>query len=624
MTTVLRGHALHPDISLYLEDRADVLFVSGGPAFVTPLLSGCVLPPLLSILSPGEATPHLVLASLRTLNTIADSLSLTDPSSTSIDQSLSSLLFSAPYISALTQILWQSNASSTVQQQITLAANLIAKSCQEEWHRVALEDSGALDALSLRLASFVVSMGLVLPGAEVQRQTSDTLDTIPPPAPANATLAPILEAIGTIVQFSKYRATVLLRSPPILTVFPRSSADIPSTHDRTPSGPSLTSSSYLMQLVPMNPIDYLLPQTPIPHHRGSSAHSASFPPLGASIPLSRHARTATALDWSLESRPMDSNAIDDEDESALVSWLIYITRTTSGLTCLMAVWLLTMLYRSGLTNKRRESSLALLLVPLLVRMLSKDFRSDDDSLLSGNGVSTLQSSTWAIKEQAPKVLAMLVMDSAELQKAAVDADAIKKLSQLLKESYDPLPKASQSTMWSPEGADPNQVRGKESTNSSRLGLPGLSPQASYVIRMREGVLIALAAIAPFKDEYRKAMIDNGVVPFIIESLKPYDASTPLSLKSTESSNMPRGNPVTVLLAACSAARALSRSVSILRTSLIDAGIAVPLFALLHHPEMEVQIAATAVVCNLVLEFSPMREVSSTDIGLTTTQKQAVD
>ncbi len=280
----------------------------------------------------------------------------------------------------------------------------------------------------------------------------------------------------------------------------------------------------------------------------------------------------------------------------------------------MAVWLLTMLYRSDLTDKRRESSLALLLVPLLVRMLSKDLRSEEDTLLSGNGVSTVQSSTWAIKEQAPKVLAMLVMDSAELQKAAVDADAIKKLSQLLKESYDPLPKLSQSSMWRPDGAESNSVQGRENTNTSRLGARGLSPQASYVIKMREGVLMALAAIAPFKDDYRKAMIDNGVVPFIIESLKPYDASPTLASKSTESSNMAHGNPVTVLLAACSAARALSRSVSILRTSLIDAGIAVPLFALLNHPEMEVQIAATAVVCNLVLEFSPMRDVSSTGIG----------
>ena len=495
-----------------------------------------------------------------------------------------------------------------MQQQITLAANLIAKSCQEEWHRVALVNSGALDALAMRLASFVVSMGLVLPGAEAQRHSSEVLEKLPAPAPASAKLAPILEAIGTIVQFCKHRASQLLHSPPILTVFPRSSVEAPLTYDRrTPGGP-FTSTSNSMQQVPMNPIDYLLPRTPVPHHRGSSAQSTNFPPLGASIPSGRHTRTASTFGWSLDSRPTDSSAIDEEDESAIVSWLMYITRTESGLTCLMAVWVLTMLYRAGLTHKRRETSFALLLVPLLVRMLSKDFKAETDTMTMGGRASNVQSSTWTIKEQAPMVLANLVMDSAELQKAAVDADAIKKLSQLLKESYDPLPKPSESNIWHPDRADPDH--GRENPNTSRLGPPGLSSQASYVIKMREGVLMALAAIAPFKDDYRKSIIDNGVVPFIIESLKPHATSSSPVVKGAQSSSLPTGNPVPVLLAACAAARALSRSVRILRTSLIDAGVAVPLFALLKHQDVEVQVAATAVVCNLVLEFSPMREVSS--------------
>jgi len=534
----------------------------------------------------------------------------------STDQPLSNLLFSAPCVGALTQILWQSNASTTVQQQITLAASLITKSCQEEWHREALADSGALDALAMRLASFVVSMGLVLPGAEAQRHTSEVLDSIPAPAPASAKLAPILEAIGSIIQFSKYRASQLLHSPAILTVFPRSPLDTSPAHDRRGPWGSFASSQTFTQQVPMNPIDYLLPQTPIPHHRGSSAQSSNFPPLGASLALGTHARTANALGWSLDPRPTDTNALDEEDESALVSWLMYITRTESGTTCLMAVWVLTILYRSGLTNKRRETALALLLIPLLVRMLNKDFKSDGDTVTRVGGVVTVQSSNWTIKEQAPAILAMLVMDSVELQKAAVDADAIKKLSQLLKESYDPLPKLSQSSMWDPDGADSLHLQGRESSNTSRLGLLGLSPLASHVVKMREGVLMALAAIAPFKDEYRKTIIDNGVVPFIIESLKPCDASPSLPTKGAESSSSPCGNPVAVLLAACGAARALSRSVSILRTSLIDAGVAAPLFALLKHQDMEVQIAATAVVCNLVLEFSPIREVSFVGHDLT--------
>jgi len=68
------------------------------------------------------------------------------------------------------------------------------------------------------------------------------------------------------------------------------------------------------------------------------------------------------------------------------------------------------------------------------------------------------------------------------------------------------------------------------------------------------------------------------------------------------------NPVSVLIAACGAVRHLSRSVSILRTTLIDYGVVMPVFALLQHPDIDVQVAATAAVCNFVTEFSPMREI----------------
>lgn len=476
-------------------------------------------------------------------------------------------------------------------------------------------EAGALDALATRMASFVVSMGLVLPRAEAQQDSSEGPDRMPPPAPADARLGPILEAIGTVIQFSKSRASQLIHSPALLTVFPRASVEVSPSYDRRPTGASFPTSSGFVHQIPMNPIDYLLPHIPVPHHRGASAQSSSFPPLGAAAPPGRHTRTGSGLGWAIETRPADTSAIEEDEESALVSWLIYVTRTQTGMTSLLAAWVLTMLYRSGLTNKRRETSFALLLVPLLVRMLGKDYRSNREAASAIADRSSFQTSTWCVKEQAPMVLAMLVMDSPELQKAAVDADAIKKLSQLLKESYDPLPKLSQSSMWNPDGADSYQNR--DSSSVSRLGPPGLSPLASYILKMREGVLMALAAIAPFKDEYRKAIIDNGVVPFIIESLKPYDKSLSASSKGNGSATMPNGNPVPVLLAACAAARALSRSVSILRTSLIDAGIAVPLFVLLKHQDMEVQIAATAVVCNLVLEFSPMREVPPTNYSCST-------
>ena len=64
----------------------------------------------------------------------------------------------------------------------------------------------------------------------------------------------------------------------------------------------------------------------------------------------------------------------------------------------------------------------------------------------------------------------------------------------------------------------------------------------------------------------------------------------------------------VRAAACQCARALSRSANMLRTSLVDAGAADPLFDLLSDEEDLVKITATATVCNLLIDFSPMKEV----------------
>jgi hypothetical protein len=127
------------------------------------------------------------------------------------------------------------------------------------------------------------------------------------------------------------------------------------------------------------------------------------------------------------------------------------------------------------------------------------------------------------------------------------------------------------------------------------------------MRYRENILKALAALVPFKDEYRKAICEHGVVPYIIDALKPRPSDA-LADAAMPRNTAEDGNPIPTILAACGTARMLTRSVSVLRTSLIDAGVAKPLFALLRHSDLEVQIAATAAICNLALDFSPMKEV----------------
>jgi hypothetical protein len=213
---------------------------------------------------------------------------------------------------------------------------------------------------------------------------------------------------------------------------------------------------------------------------------------------------------------------------------------------------------------------------------------------------------------------MLITDSEYLQKAAFDAGIVGKLSKMLKISYDPVLETTNTHPWSPAGEDYEQ---DVNAPSPRLSRNGQSPLLIHKIKVRESTLKAIASLVPFKDDYRKAIVDQGVMPYIVESMsstpgkpspKSSDKSEKILNKSpVEESKQGYGvNPVSVLIAACGAARALSRSVSVLRTTLIDSGVAEPVFRLLQHPDIEVQIAATATVCNLLTDVSPMREVSS--------------
>lgn len=585
----------------------------GGPAYISPLNAGLVIGPLLAALSLAEFSPHMVLATLRTLNFIADSLSLEHVSVETNEDSLPALLYTEQHLTSITQLLSQGSPSATVQQHIWLAATLITKTCREESQRKLLAQTGVLEALAIRLSSFVLGKecSIVSDNGAIRNWASqDAVST----STASSKLAPILEAIGTIIQNSKLRAIQFLSAPCFVAVTSRIEMDVVSNHERKANGWNLfPCNPPAHRNTSSNPIETLLPRVPSFHHRVPTAQATNLVPLGIGATSEKPMQTYRTFRDALEVIQSHSNDSTESDENPLISWLIYVARGEGGMTRLMAAWVLAMFYRFGLTHRRRETGLAFLIVPLLVRMLDKDSKISP-MIKDPYGISPLRRSEWIIKEQAPAVLAMLAVDSYELQRAAVDAGAIKKLSQLLKESYDPLPAGSSSSLWAPHST--NQDHRDPKGSSSKLGDCGISPVAYHITRMREAVLIALAALASLKDEYRKAIIDNGVVPFVIESLKPSSMASFSSghpRKSGDETARDRkpltGDSSAVILAACGAAKFLSRSVSTLRTSLMDAGLAAPLFILLKNPKVDIQIAATAVICNLVLEFSPMREVS---------------
>lgn len=496
----------------------------------------------------------------------------------------------------MTRILRQEYGSYRSQASIELAASLIGKVCVAESHRAVLADFGVLDALGVKLASFVVAQGFVLPGAEEHAQDPSSLGALPSPAPPTAKLSPVLRAITVIIEHSKWRAEHFLSSPGIMTVFPKQLPEFSPTDIR--KGP--WGSTYLSgSAVPRhgaNPIDALLPSVPLSHTK-SSASAANFPPLGQQKPHRRHSQSFSAP-MSLFEPPGS-----EDDENAIIPWLLYVLRSETGMVRLMAARLVTVLFRLGSAKRHRASVFSFLLIPVLIRMLDKDYHIPGDDNVEYGG---LISAKDRLKEEAPSVLATLVIDDQELQRHAVEGGAIKRLSQLLKESYNPMPENTRA-MWSADADDAEQDRDLEAAADCRLGRPGHSPILCHVMRYRENILKALAALVPFKDEYRKAVCENGVVPYIIDSLRPR-SSDPSSDVSNPRNTAVDGNPTPTLLAACGAARMLTRSVSVLRTSLIDAGIAPPLFVLIRHPGIDVQIAATSVICNLALDFSPMKEV----------------
>ncbi|KAI8378777.1 armadillo-type protein [Choanephora cucurbitarum] len=211
---------------------------------------------------------------------------------------------------------------------------------------------------------------------------------------------------------------------------------------------------------------------------------------------------------------------------------------------LVAATCLTNLYRTGVFSEP-FSEITLVVLPALVKLL--------------------QDPTDDVQEKAPLVLADLIKDSEEMQKAAYDADAVSRLTDLL---------ASVSSKNTEEEAQ-------------QLGIPGMGSVAKRKEKIKENSLIAIAAATLLKEECRTQAIEAKALPHVISGLN---------------SKYPN-----VRLAACQCAKSLSRSVSHLRTSLVDAGIAPPLIKLLYDECHVVQAAACGALCNLVLEFSPMKK-----------------
>jgi hypothetical protein len=577
-----------------IADTCDI----GGPAFIAPLLAGNILPPLLEALRPSETHAKLVTTTIRTLNQIVDAVAQEKPWVDVSDTSSRSTLASAvcqqiyvrPVIENLAEMLSQPAGTMKANQQISLAIRLLMKTCQEDYQKKMLVDAGVLDILATKLTAMAVADDAVQ-DAEVKPSSRDQLP--------RSCLPDVLEAVAAIIKDSHFYTARFLYAQSTQQLFgwPK---------DRT-------TTSYEEYNVSSKPSwDRLIP-------RVQSMTSKSDPYIKSWPPLGSHSTAATDNYGRLPSvdtvqQPTSRSTITDETESPLFIWLMYVARRGEGRERLSACYLLALLKKFGErwplndpSKSTRERHFSYLIIPLIVQMVEESSPTSEHSKKAYASSPVAKEEMRFVLERSPLVLAELVTSNKVLQSAAVDARILPTLVQILKRSFDTITKSAK-PLWQPRSSS-HQIKDINiDPASSTLGRSGLSADVLHAFKYRESVLLALAALAGDQDGLRKLVIEMGAATHIIEAMVPYADNTP----SAASNTVKEGNPEPVLIAACKVTRSLSRSVSVLRTSLIDHGVAQPVYELLKHPSVKVQIAATEVITNLVLEMSPMRPVCYND------------
>ncbi|RYC57017.1 hypothetical protein CHU98_g9198 [Xylaria longipes] len=551
-------------------------FASAGPAFLSPLFAAGALPAVLDESCLQNEHPEIVLAALRVVKHLAVATTSASASSPINPKSLADIIFSNSYLQSLHRILLPRALDRATEAPITIVAYLIRALCCEERHQTVLVDSGILDALATRIAAVAMTEGYVLPKAEIRARIEGLGEYIPEHPISSGNLDELLGAVAAIITDSPFRVCKFVYSPSILAVFPNINTGGAQYPDTPPE--------FIM-------LPGLRPTKPGPGTPNSTSLVSWTPPE--------------------ENTPRNADPISGDVETPLVPWLIHLIRSRTGSEVLMAASVLTSLFKTGFVYKTREASMGLLVVPVLLELLED---ADAKMKESGNGLVSRDARTRPnVIEETPAVLARLITDSESMQKAAFECGAVKTICKLLKSSYDTPLSTAESRPWSPHG-DHVGVTGNLASEC-QLGDEGQHPQLIHHRRVRETTLRALGALATFKEDFRKAIVDQQVVTYIIDSLNSFAGSSKHAKaqdllhhsSSRSKTSLLEQNPVPVIVAACYAIRMLSRSVNTLRTALVDQNASEPLFRLLRHPDVEVQIAATACICNLVPDFSPMRD-----------------
>lgn len=538
------------------------VIANSGPAFVAPLLAGSAQRVLVSGLD-RKTQPRLIAATLQALQNIFVALSDALDMEV-IDPPSNRMFFDNKIIDTICDLLPEEPTKSNA-KQITLIAGIVRFALREEGDRTLVAKSRILDRFAQYLADYALSQGHVFRQGPLQPHAR---------APPESIIPSILDATSSIISVSEYRAHRFLLAIAQNHVFVSASS---------------------------SPGPRILPTPPTQPYKTVSFQGG---PQAVAVPSTPSRYT----DGPFDSFSGGCGGV----ANAVCAWLVVLARSFSDAARLAALSLLARVHvhtehlgQSGAAQpevaqklRDRRRKIALYAVPIAVKLVQQ--MSENGGKVSDNG---FLKDAHAEKTNACLVLAQLLATSRDLQTAAVEAGTIKHLCAILKRSFDNI--ALSKPMWNPK---PLGNTAADCPETCKMGDRGLPTEIMRAMQARQGALAAIAAICTSEDLHRKAIVEGGVIPCIIDSLKPLPENMEQKLRTNGGRMSPKdGNTIDTIMAACSAAQSMSRSVSLLRTSLIDAGIAKPLFSLIHHPSGDVKTVATNVCCNLLLDFSPMRE-----------------
>jgi hypothetical protein len=578
------------DLSLQAIIILDLL-AAAGQSFLQPL---CAVntPKLLVDALAAEVPSKIATAILQVLHHLAKSWSLAGEIPVE-GYDFWHVVFSEGEMDAFDVLLRQPTEPQDGRKQVKLIAEIISFSA--EAHRPHNELKAwpttifFIDILASLLAAYAI---------DTQQVRSNAMSGNLPPAPPAWIVPSIIAAISAIVFNSTWCAHRFILSPSIRELFLSQGAD-----ERESFGPKHGFH---------NGHENLLPPMYLPVHRSithTSRESSNFPALAF------YQSDATG---SARFDQLQPSLSDIDHSNAVCSWLLVLARSFQGLDRLATLKLLAHVANAiradpmgnlhqtehAQKTRERERQLATLGVPLAVALVQRaaEAQASDDT--------DEQRLIVGLKTHACAVLALLVAGSKDLQATSVQAGAIKYICPLLRKSFNAIP--PRRPMWSSKGIP---AMTEDTPDYCRLGDKGLQEELMQAMRCRHGALSALAALTDHEDSHRQTFIENGAMSFIIDSLKPFPAVGPGAERANLQALTPEdGSSTPVLIAACRAAQCMARSVSVLRTSLVDGGIVAPLLHLLAHEDVGVRLASTDVCCNLVLTFSPMRDELAAEDG----------